>query len=516
MINKEIYKNRFFLAAVSGILFGIASNYVLIFPAIIALVPLFIAIQNVNPRQSFLLGLLAGIPFGLISCNWMVSLVRSYTGTETNTGIILTAISALFLGIQLGMFCLIYVWINKIIHLPKHRILTAVITGSSIWIILEWLRFEMIPGIPWLVFCFAHTQSRLGYLIQLSSITGPWGTSFIVAAINILIAFAIMDKKIKYFILAAALFTANFAYGYILVGMYKPPVNSSGVKSVIISENLSAKTRWEKQNSDSLAAIFIRLNLKAAQINPGLIVWSETAVPWIFSLKDNLLNIALSKIKNTNATSLIGILTEAGQPGFVYNSVYSIRHDGRILARYDKNLLLTLLEEPLSGFGNIILPFFHNVGFKDILPGKSTKPIYTTAGKAGILICNESSVPFNARETSDEGAEFLVNMSNDAWFEHTVLVDWHFYAARMRAVENRKDIIINSNRGISAIINSMGEILVEKQSKSPDVLSGIIYPNTKATIYTRFGDWFVYLNILILLTGVFYFKRTKKRKILSD
>ncbi len=511
MIIKDIYKNRIFLAAVSGILFGIASNYVLIFPAVIALVPLFIAVQNVKPGQSFLTGLLAGIPFGLISCNWMVSLVRSYTGTETDTGIILTAISAVFLGIQLGAFCIVYVWINKIIVFPKYKIINAVITGSSIWIILEWLRFKMIPGIPWLVFCFAHTQSRLGYLIQLSSITGPWGTSFIVAAINILIAFAIMNRKIKYFIIAAALFSANFIYGYILVKMYEPPAYGSGVKAVIISENLSAKTRWEKQTSDSLAAIFIRLNSRAAQLNPDLIVWSETAVPWAFSLKDDLLNIALSKIKNTKATSLIGILTEAAQPGFVYNSVYSIRHDGRILARYDKNQLLTLLEEPLSGFGNIILPFFHNVGFKDILPGKSTKPIYTTVGKAGVLICNETSIPFNARETSEEGAEFLVNMSNDAWFEHTVLVDWHFYAARMRAVENRKDIVINSNRGISAIINSMGEILDEKQSKSPDVLSGRIYPNTNTTIYCRYGDWFVYFNLIMLIAGVFYFKRAKNK-----
>lgn len=510
LILKNLYKNRFFLAIISGILFGISSNYVIIFPAVIALAPLFIAIQNVNLRQSFMFGLAAGVPFGMISCNWMFSLVRNYTGTETYTGIILTTISSLFLGIQLGLFCLIYNWLVKIFVLPKFKIIIPLIIGCSVWVIIEWLRFIVIPGIPWLVFCFAHTQSRIEYLIQFSSITGPWGTSFIVAAINILIAFAIINKKIKYLIIAVTIFIINLAYGYILIQLNKSTSYSPDLTVAIISENFPAKTRWQEETGDSLASILINLNSEAAKLYPDLIVWTETAVPWTFTADDDLLNASLRKTKNIKTTHLLGIFTESIQQGFVYNSVYSIRNDGKVLARYDKYELLTLLEEPLFEFGNIILPFFRDIGFKNLLPGNGVNPIYTTAGKAGILICNESSIPFNARKASADGAEFLVNMSNDAWFENTVLVDWHYYAARMRAVENRKDIIVNSNRGTSGIINSMGKILVDTQSKSPNVLSGKINSNNTKTIYTRFGEWFIYFNIIFLLAGTIYFYRSKK------
>ncbi len=352
------------------------------------------------------------------------------------------------------------------------------------------------------------------YLIQLSSVTGPWGISFIVVTINVLISLAIIKKKIKYLIVSGIIFTANLIYGFIAVQSNTSSLFNPEFKAAIITENISAETRWQKENGDSLASILINLNVEAAKSNPNLIVWTETALPWRFSPDDDLIKIALSKTQNTRATHLIGILTTApAKPGFVYNSVYSIEYDGRITSIYNKNELLSLLEKPLfeTDLFNSMLPFFANIGYRNALPGTSYKPAYTSVGKAGILICNESILPICARVTSDEGAEFLVNMSNDAWFENMFLLKQHFYTARMRAVENRRDIIVNSNRGITGIVDSKGNIVSQKQSKLPGLLTGKIEIRHDKTIYTKYGDWLIYCSFLIIIVGGRKLYFTKKR-----
>jgi apolipoprotein N-acyltransferase len=139
----------------------------------------------------------------------------------------------------------------------------------------------------------------------------------------------------------------------------------------------------------------------------------------------------------------------------VRNSAYCLLPDGKLAGRYDKRKPLLFIEQP--GPGSWLMPFSSSGGYS-VEPGDSDAPLITPYGKAGVLICNESALPGAAASRVRQGAQFLVNMSNDGWFRDTWLVSQHFYNARLRAVETRKDMAVNSNNGWSGCIYASGRI----------------------------------------------------------
>jgi apolipoprotein N-acyltransferase len=162
--------------------------------------------------------------------------------------------------------------------------------------------------------------------------------------------------------------------------------------------------------------------------------------------------------------------------------------NGRVAGRYDKTTPLLFVEQP--GFG-LQLPFFSPDGYS-VEPGASDRPLVTPYGKAGVLICNESTLPGAAASRVRQGAQFLLNLSNDGWFRDSWLVDQHFYNARLRAVETRKDMVVNSNYGRSGCIHASGRI-------DTAAFLFTIYPNDKVSIAVRYPLIPVFICLLFIL-----------------
>jgi len=206
-------------------------------------------------------------------------------------------------------------------------------------------------------------------------------------------------------------------------------------------------------------------------------------------------------------THIMGINTEVAN-NIVYNSAYCILPDGKVTGRYDKQVLLSLIEKPLGGK---LIPFFSSNGFS-AQSGGYGEPLNTPYGKAGIMICNESAVPSAAYNPVKKGAQFIMNMSNDGWFSDTYIVGLHFYNARLRAVETRKDIVVNSNNGISGLIQASGQIVSAKQSTEAYVDNVIVHPNGWNTLVVEYPNLFIYC-CLGLLAIILVFKFTVKSAI---
>jgi apolipoprotein N-acyltransferase len=148
----------------------------------------------------------------------------------------------------------------------------------------------------------------------------------------------------------------------------------------------------------------------------------------------------------------------------------------------------------------LLLPFFSANGYS-VLPGRNNLPISTPYGKAGILICNESALPVAAASSVRRGAQFLLNLSNDGWFRDTWLVASHFYNARLRAVETRKDLAINSNNGRSGLVNASGRITDENFVT--------IRPNSVQPMAVRYPLLPACICVLILLFTIIINQKTK-------
>jgi len=184
-----------------------------------------------------------------------------------------------------------------------------------------------------------------------------------------------------------------------------------------------------------------------------MILWAESAIPWTWSPDDDLVRELLTHSKPHQITHILGMNT-AVSTSVVRNSAYCLLPDGKVAGHYDKRKPLLFIEQPGLGW---LLPFSSSGGYA-VEPGDSDLPLVTPYGKAGVLICNESTLPAAAASRVRRGAQFLLNMSNDGWFRDTWLVAQHFYNARLRAVETRKDMVVNSNNGWSGCIYASGRI----------------------------------------------------------
>jgi apolipoprotein N-acyltransferase len=197
-----------------------------------------------------------------------------------------------------------------------------------------------------------------------------------------------------------------------------------------------------------------------------------------------------------NITHILGMNT-AVSAGVVRNSAYCLLPGGKPAGRYDKRTPLLLVEQGWNGW---LLPFFSANGYS-VQAGNNDAPLPTPYGKAGILICNESALPRAAASTVRQGAQFLLNMSNDGWFSDTYLVNSHFYNARLRAVETRKDLAINSNNGQSGLVTAAGRFTNE------DLV--IIRPNNSQTTTLRYPALTACISLLLLFTTIIIHQKTK-------
>src|SRR5258708_23171783 len=132
------------------------------------------------------------------------------------------------------------------------------------------------------------------------------------------------------------------------------------------------------------------------------------------------------------------------------------------------------------------MPFFSSKGFSALIDTAKNKPLSTPFGKAGFLICNEAAIPAAAANQVKQGAQFLFNMSNDGWFNDTYIVNLHFYYARLRAVESRKDVAINCNNGFSGLIKASGDIDEKEKDEEPFVKKVTVQPNNYLTTASLF------------------------------
>lgn len=487
---------KIILPVLSGIITGISLLYVIHWLAWVMLIPLLLAII-INQRNAFLKGFISGIVTGLIVFSWMISSAAAYTGTTTYIGFPIWLLCSIYMGLITGIIIKVFTFLK----INKNAFWLNALLLASIWMIIDWLRSRILPGMPWMNYSFALTQASWILPLQLASVTGLWGLIFIIVLVNCLTAGLIAERNFKKLWIPFSLYGCLLLAGVIMLKI-NTSVRSKPVQIALICENMDARKRWLPETADSLAAIFFDLNYQASRLKPQLIIWSESAIPWNLAMDDDLITQCLKITWPSGAGHIIGIFSPYEKDTSKrYNSAYYIEPDGAITGRYDKVQLLSFLEKP---FLRSKLPFFSRSSHTDILPGEKRHLLKTPYGNAGVLICNEITAPVPYKSLLKKGARFFVVMSNDAWFEGTMVGLHHFYTSRLRAVETRKDFAVNANRGYSGIIQASGLIQVQGKGKKPEVVAGNINTLNRQSFYARFGDWLVFFTAFYVIIIIFY------------
>lgn len=471
----------------------------------IALVPLFLAIKDKGLKSAFSLSFLTGICFFMGVFYW----INSVTGVTPLDFILL----GIYLGFYFGLFGLLFNFILK------KKMFPSVIIAPVLWVSMEYLRSHAgFLGLPWAL--LGHSQYLNLPVIQISSFTGVYGVSFLIVMVNAALSEAVSyflpkkersitsknPKPLKPVIITLFLLGLSFVYGYTAILQKQ---GSEGITISVIQGNIPQDIKWNSAFRQLFLDKHVRLT-KDASLNghPSLIVWPETSVQGMLIQDLSLIQTLSNLARRTNAYLIIG---SSQRPKFVsgedrqqyFNSAFLISPDGKIRKQY-KKIHLVPFAEYLPYRDSFPWPsrFISKAGH--YLPGKEYTLFDINRAQCGVLICWENIFPDLFRNFVKGGAQFMVNITNEAWFGETA-APYQFVAMSVfRAVENRVAVIRSANTGISCFIDPNGKIIgtVKENNKDTFVeghLTMMIPLSNRKTFYTLHGDVFAFINLFFAL-----------------
>ena len=503
---------RIFFAALTGA--GLSLSFTgLYFPLYswVSFGLLLILVIPVAPRVAFAGGFVHAIAFVLTSVPWIATVLSVHGGLSPAGGWGVLLLIAAAWGVLTGGVC----WcVNRI---AKRNTQLACIAAPFLWVTFEFIRAHL-PEIsfPWNLLGYPAAQNDA--LVQVTTITGIYGLSFLVAAFNALIAWADSAKappmKKKLATLAATGATI------LLITFVGPRLVPSGVAHHFargvqpnFPEVESYGSDWFGAHSNDLKELE-DLSLAPSKNNPDLIVWPEAPAP--FSWQDpQFAKIASHLAIQADRPFVAGTiewraerLPSGGMGQAPYNSAVLVDRQGQRIFVYDKMHLVPFGEyEPFPLIHRVVSSVSSEVGgFR-----KGTNRVVATLPngmKFGTYICYEAIYPGEIREFADKGANLFINISNDGWFGKSAAAEQHLRMARVRAVENRRWLVRVTNSGITAAVDPYGKTF---PAMPRDVRGAADLPydfRTDKTLYTRFGDWFAWLCVIVsvILVGITFKK----------
>ncbi len=497
---KKAQLKLFLPVILAAVLCSIALMYVSAIAALLAFSALFFfVVRAVTKKQIVLAGFLFGLISSFLLNVWMITVITDYVKGSLLIGMLCylgaSIVMAVFFGIQFYLFSLIRLPQDRKFSLAHNALLMA-----CLWVIFEWIRGGLFSALPWFSYSIGITFGRSLYFIQPAAFGGTWILSFLLILSSFFIAYSFGTKRWKLLAIPFAILLLQFATGALMYNITSEKIiaeNKSTFSVALIQPALSPETVWNDENANALVSRLFLLNEEAAKKKPDLIVWTETVVPWTFAQDDDFLKAVFAVTQQANTHTLIGMNSvRQNDAGELCNSAYLLDPSGKNFTRYDKQDLLTLVEKPLFNTdGNIILPFMAASGMK-MFSGKNNQPLTTPWGKAGVLLCNEGTAATQAKNRADNGAGFLVNMGNDNWFAGHYISLQHFYNCRLRAVETRKDIVINNNMGFTGVVRADGEIAIQSEAETESVQFAEIRPNAIPAKNT-----FIFVILTFILTA---------------
>jgi apolipoprotein N-acyltransferase len=462
---------------------------------------LMVVLFGARPWVAFGCGFLHALFFVFTSVPWIAEVLSVHGGLSRAGGWGVLLLIASVWGILIGTFA----WIVQ--RLSRRSIVLACVGAPFLWVTFEFVR-ALLPEIsfPWNLLGYPAAANLA--LAQVTTVTGIYGLSFLVAAFNALLAWTDVAlspaPKRRTAILAAA--TALILI-VMLVGPRLVPAAPSNhyARAVQLNfpEAVSYGSDWFATHSADLSEVE-RYSLAPSIYHPDLLVWPEAPAP--FSFQDSQFAKLASSLAIHFRHPFIAGAIEWKQPldgggtssRFApYNSGLLIDAQGQRVFVYDKIHLVPFGEyEPFPLIHRVVTSVSDEVGgFR-----KGTKYLvgpmpggYTF----GLFICYEAIYPGEVRHFAANGADLLVNISNDGWFGRSAAAEQHLHMARVRAVENRRWLIRSTNNGFTVSVDPYGRIY---RPLPPDIRAAADLPydfRTDRTLYARFGDWFAWLCVLV-------------------
>lgn len=488
-----------FLVVLSGVLTALSfPKFNLSFFAWISLIPFLYVLAQRTPKQSFVLGLIAGVSFNAILIYWVPDVPAHYGNLSIGMSLLIYAVFVLYLALFWAFFSLCFAKIRS--AYPSLSFLLA----PFLWISFEYILTHLLTGFPWGL--LGYSQYKNLWLLQLASITGIYGLSFILVLFQSSFVYSMIHKRRIHFFLVLFLILIIHVWGWL--SMPKTVDTTDSFKASVIQGNVSSDIDWTQVSDRQKWDLFQRhldLSASAYAEGSGLIVWPEFTVPLCFSCRNGIYpefkQSLLDFVEENGSTLLIGTTeTAVSQQNFHYFNAALCLQPGLHMSAYFKMHLVPFGEyTPYKKVFFFIEKMTRAIG--EITPGSEYVLHEYEGKKFGSPICYEIIFPNLVRNFVKKGAEFLVTITNDSWYGNSAAPYQHFAIAVVRAVENRRYLLRAATTGVSGIVDPYGRIIHRSEMMTQTYLTERIIPIDKLTLYSSLGD---YVPLISLTLGALF------------
>ena len=486
------------LSIVSGILFAASFPDIgigwLIF---VSFLPLLVAVSRAGSAgRAFLYGWASQMTAWLIMVPWVIRVMSHYGGLPYALGVVIFVAMAAILGMYGGLFA----WI---VYRIRPQSIGGWLLVPLAWAAVEFLRTYFLTGFPWNLAATAIVDYTS--LVQISRFAGPYFVGVLILLPATIAAFLITTRTrgVPAALAVGATTIVFFVWwgtGLVASRLVVRPTGTAPVVAALLQPNISQEMRW---NPESLLLIFRRMmDMTERAIADGatVVIWPESTVPLSYSVTQFYRESIESLSQQHGVDIILGSVAEdPGRPAQLWNAAFLVS-GGQTVGHYDKIKLVPFGEYvPLRRMLFFAEKLVRAVG--DFQFGTNDRPL---RGRFlyGPAICYEVVFPQITRAQVRNGADVLVTITNDAWYDGTSAPRQHLDQARLRAVEGDRYLLRAATTGISALVDPSGQIVEEIPMGREGIIMAKFQPRTGLTPYVRFGDWFAWLAAAATLAGI--------------
>jgi apolipoprotein N-acyltransferase len=474
------------LAAVAGALAVLAFPDFGFWPlGLFLLVPLLAALEGQGAGRALRLGLVMGLVYFLGSLSWIEYTLVRFGGMPRWLAYPTLCLLAGYLALFPGLFGVLYV------RTRASRWPLALRVGV-LWVATEGLRGYLLTGFPWNL--LGQSLHRQQQFLQLADLGGAYGLSLFLAVFSGATYVALVGPgraaRARGLALGAALLACGWWYGEFRLSA---PLPNGVVRIALVQHNAPQDHKWDANFRREIVENLLKLSALVVDRNPDLIVWPEGATPFRFRNNPLYRRIIGDFVAAVQIPLLFGAPDKDPQRDRHYNSAFLLDVTGDISAQYRKMQLV-----PFGEYVPLPSVLFFVEKLADVggsfYPGEAYTLFELGQTRFSTFICFESAFGEIVRNFSRRGAQFLVTITNDAWFGDTAGTSQHESFLPLRAVETRRPVAQAAQSGFTAVYDQKGALLGRTELLVPATLVADIHPAEpgQRTLYLLFGNWVVF------------------------
>lgn len=488
-----IFPVRLVIAFLAGLslVFAFAPYYIWVIALLSPCVLYAVLLTKLTQVRSFLVGWAYGFGVWLAGAFWLYHSIYDYGDVPAWLAFLMIVAMAMVMGLFHGVMAWAFV-----------RFFGRQPLGfASLWAIQEWTKTWVLTGFPWLFLGYAYTD--LPFITSIAPITGVLGISFLSALFSASFVDA-FRKRAGYLVISSALLG-----GCILLYLINPKWTTPTGESLSVSlvqGNVAQSIKWDPEHQAQILATYA--SLSSSEWGRDLVIWSEGAIPLFQDDAREYIDIHAKLAKDTGSAWITGLPYKAldeydpNQSFFppFYNAVWAM---GQGRGIYKKQRLVPFGEyTPFEGALNILPNLAnHQEALLSHSRGQVGQELLTVKDKKmGVAICYEVAYPEITRKNA-QNSDFMLTVSNDAWFGTSAGPYQHLQMVQMRAIETGKWFVRGTNNGVTAIINHKGEFIDIAPQFKEVVLRSDVVMMAGETPFVKWGQ-LPFLLLMVFLSGL--------------